>query len=298
MRSYVSRSVGLLAVAVAVATVISCAEQNGESESASAVAIDADDIGGVVTSAQGPEAGVWVVAETQSLPTPFVRMVVTDDQGQYVLPDLPDASYEVFVRGYGLVDSARVQAMPGQTLNLDAVVAPDAAAAAEVYPAAWWFALADLPDGELSQRDLANGIRGCLNCHQLGNKATREIPDSILSRADSSLVAWDERTRMGPAGAGMGANFQRLGAQRELFADWTDPEAVFHKLKELSRGQPCDFTGIRDYRMIDECGGIQWPFPDCSHHAERDGYFDSKIWKLSGVVRTPLTLSLPTGGKG
>jgi len=220
MRSYVSRSVGLLAVAVAVATVISCAEQNGES--ASAVAIDADDIGGVVTSVQGPEAGVWVIAETTDLPTRFIRTVVTDDQGQYVLPDLPDASYEVFVRGYGLVDSARVQAMPGQTLDLDAVVAPDAAAAAEVYPAAWWFALADLPDGELSQRDLANGIRGCLNCHQLGNKATREIPDSILSRADSSLVAWDERTRMGPAGAGMGAGFQRLGAQRELFADWTD----------------------------------------------------------------------------
>jgi len=209
MRSYVNRSVGLLAVAVAVATVISCAGENGES--ASAVAIDADDIGGVVTSAQGPEAGVWVVAETQSLPTPFARMVVTDDQGQYVLPDLPDASYEVFVRGYGLVDSARVQAMPGQTLDLDAVVAPDAAAAAEIYPAAYWLATMD--------QDLA----GCaLACHQMGTKRTREIPENITSTTASSLEAWDKRTAAGPMGQGMGAGFLRLGEERQAFADWTD----------------------------------------------------------------------------
>jgi assimilatory nitrate reductase catalytic subunit len=48
----------------------------------------------------------------------------------------------------------------------------------------------------------------------------------------------------------------------EMFADWSSPEAVFQKLKELSRDQPCDITGIRDYRMIDECGGIQWPFTE------------------------------------
>jgi assimilatory nitrate reductase catalytic subunit len=46
-----------------------------------------------------------------------------------------------------------------------------------------------------------------------------------------------------------------------LFQDWTDPEAVFQILKELSRGQPCDITGIDDYRMLDEHGGIQWPYP-------------------------------------
>ena len=89
-----------------------------------------DDIGGGVTSANGPEAGVWVIAETTDLPTKFARIVVTDDQGRYVVPDLPDASYEVFVRGYGLVDSARVTARPGQQLNLEASVAPDARTAA------------------------------------------------------------------------------------------------------------------------------------------------------------------------
>ncbi len=45
----------------------------------------------------------------------------------------------------------------------------------------------------------------------------------------------------------------------ELFRAWTSPEAVFHILKELSRSQPCDISGIPDYRAIDECGGIQWP---------------------------------------
>ena len=69
-----------------------------------AIPIDPDDIGGVVTSARGPEAGVWVIAETTDLPTKFVRIVVTDDQGRYVLPDLPKASYTVWARGYGLVD--------------------------------------------------------------------------------------------------------------------------------------------------------------------------------------------------
>src|SRR3989442_14940757 len=103
------------------------------------VAIDPDDIGGTVTSAKGPEAGVWVIAETTELPTKFARIVVTDDRGHYVLPDLPKANYNVWVRGYGLVDSAKVQAAPGKILNLTAVIAPDAKAAAEYYPASYWY---------------------------------------------------------------------------------------------------------------------------------------------------------------
>ena len=47
---------------------------------APAVAVDADDIGGVVTGPKGPEAGVWVIAETRDLGTPFNRTVVTDDR--------------------------------------------------------------------------------------------------------------------------------------------------------------------------------------------------------------------------
>ena len=88
------------------------------------VAIDADDIGGVVTGPNGPEAGVWVIAETTDLPTKFAKIVVTDDAGRYVVPDLPKAKYKVWVRGYGLVDSPKVDGEPGTQLNLTAVQAP------------------------------------------------------------------------------------------------------------------------------------------------------------------------------
>ena len=71
-----------------------------------AIRINYADMGGVVTGAHGPEAGVWVIAETTELPTRYAKIVVTDDQGRYVLPDLPKANYNVWVRGYGLVVSA------------------------------------------------------------------------------------------------------------------------------------------------------------------------------------------------
>ena len=47
----------------------------------------------------------------------------------------------------------------------------------------------------------------------------------------------------------------------EMFRDWTSSERVFQLLKLVSRGQPCDITGIRDYAHIDVAGGIQWPWP-------------------------------------
>src|SRR6059036_2796464 len=103
------RRVHLQVVAIAfVATVVfSLIGVQSQNTPQATVPIDPDDIGGVVTSAKGPEAGVWVIAETTDLPTRFARIVVTDDQGRYVIPDLPRASYQVFVRGYGLVDSPR-----------------------------------------------------------------------------------------------------------------------------------------------------------------------------------------------
>ena len=82
------------------------------------------DLGGVVTSPKGAEAGVWVIAEATDLPTKFVKIVVTDDQGRYLVPELPKANYNVWVRGYGLVDSPKVSSTPGKTLDLKAVLAP------------------------------------------------------------------------------------------------------------------------------------------------------------------------------
>src|SRR5438309_8958060 len=125
----------LLGMSVVVASPV---RLSGQQSTGAAVRIDNDDIGGVVTSANGPEAGVWVIAETTDLPTKFAKIVVTDDQGRYVLPDLPKANYNVWVRGYGLVDSEKVLSVPGKTLDLTAVIAPNGQAAAQYYPPNYW----------------------------------------------------------------------------------------------------------------------------------------------------------------
>jgi len=225
---------GLMAVASVVD--IQARQQNG-----GAIRIDNDDLGGVVTSAKGPEAGVWVIAETTDLPTRFIRSVVTDDRGRYVVPDLPKANYDVWVRGYGLVDSPKVRTAPGRMLNLTAVVAPDARAAAEYYPANYWYSLLQVPpksefpgtgpkgngfaEGMTSQAAFITRLKaaGCEVCHQMGNKATREIPKS-LGVFDSSMAAWDRRVQVGQAGGGMSNGFNVIGRQRALaiFADWSD----------------------------------------------------------------------------
>src|ERR1051325_10625615 len=193
----------------------------GAQRSGATIAIDPDDIGGLVSSSKGPEAGVWVIAETSELPTRFVRIVVTDDRGRYVLPDLPRANYQVFVRGYGLVDSARVAAKPGQHLDLHAVVAPDGRAAAQVYPANYWLSLMEIPTGEVSDKDVLLETKACYSCHQVGDVATRDISKNLGSYA-SSLDAWDHHVAVGPNGPAMTANFKRMGAQRKAYADWTD----------------------------------------------------------------------------
>jgi hypothetical protein len=136
--------IGMVAVGITVFVAASAVLLSGQQNAM--VRIDNDDIGGVVTSAKGPEAGVWVIAETTNLPTRFARMVVTDDQGRYVMPDLPKASYNIWVRGYGLIDSPKVRATPGKTLDLKAVAAPNDAAAAEYYPAIYWYSLLKSPD--------------------------------------------------------------------------------------------------------------------------------------------------------
>jgi hypothetical protein len=209
---------------------------------AGAVAVDSDDIGGVVTGARGPEAGVWVIAETRDLPTRLIKSVVTDDQGRYLVPDLPKGKYDVWVRGYGLTDSPKVQAVPGKILNLKAVPAPNARAAAEYYPAQYWLSLLEIPPKNdfpgtgskgngISERIKSQGewIRsivstdGCTGCHQMGNKATREIPRS-LGTFESSADAWDRRIQSGQAGGSMSARFTQVGRLRALamYSNWTD----------------------------------------------------------------------------
>ena len=205
------------------------------------ISVDADDIAGVVRSTKGPEAGVWVIAETKDLPTPYAKIVVTDDQGRYLLPDLPRANYSVFVRGYGLVDSPRVAGMLGKPLNLSAVLAPNDHAAAQIYPAGYWLSLLRIPEaGEFpgtgpqgnginpnikSQAEWVRLIKsgGCTACHQLGTKGTREIPKE-LGTFPSLQHAWERRLASGQAGAQMLNGINNMGKERALllFADWTD----------------------------------------------------------------------------
>jgi len=202
----------------------------------SAPGIDSDDIGGVVTGPRGPEGGVWVIAETKELGTRFIRIVVTDDDGRYVLPDLPKATYEVWVRGYGLADSPKTSTEPGRVVNLTALPAPNPVAAAQVYPAIYWYSMLKVPapdqfggksriPAKVTREQWLNDIKsnGCIGCHQLGNVATRTIPPE-LGKFPSSEQAWMRRVQAGQSGANMvNAMSNRLGGvPYKLFADWSD----------------------------------------------------------------------------
>jgi hypothetical protein len=220
-------SAALLAAPVA-------AQQSG------AINIAAGDLGGVVSGPKGPEAGVWVIAETTDLPTKFAKIVVTDDQGRYLIPDLPKANYRVWVRGYGLVDSAKVESAPGKRVDLTAVPAPSEAAAAEYYPGMYWYSLLKIPDKSQfpGTGDQGNGIaevmknqrywvdtlkNSCQSCHALGSKGVRTLSKD-LGDFKNSTDAWTRRVQSGQAMQNMAVTLGRFGAQKALtlFADWTD----------------------------------------------------------------------------
>ncbi len=199
---------------------------------AQAPAIDRDDIGGVVTSANGPEAGVWVIAETDDFDTRFARIVATDDRGRYVVPDLPPGTYQLWVRGYGLVDSGKTAAQPGATVNLAATTAPNAAAAARVYPAIYWYSMMKVPEAsELA--NLPGGVPqylasmrnlSCVGCHQLGQWSTRTIPSAFATEFGHGRDAWVRRIQSGQAGQQMlGAAMNQLGGVPvKYLGEWTE----------------------------------------------------------------------------
>ena len=225
---------------------------------ANAVSVDAEDIGGTVTSSKGPEAGVWVIAETTDLQTKFRKIVVTNDHGQYLLPDLPKATYKVWVRGYGLVDSPKVDATPGKSLDLEAVIAPTPQVAAQSYPANYWVSLLTIPKKSdfpmhvapppaipheehrvekgthgnapapfatviNTQAEWLFDLKGCWTCHQFGVKSTREIPAS-LGTFKTSALAWERFMSSSQAGASMVMEANKLGHDQAfgMYADWGD----------------------------------------------------------------------------
>jgi len=215
---------------VAAALLVAALPARLSAQQSTAVTVGEKDIGGVVTGPSGPEASVWVIAETKDLPTRFVKIVVTDDRGRYLVPDLPKANYSVWVRGYGLADSAKVQSEPGKTVNLTAQLAPNAAAAAQVYPAIYWYSMLKLPSKEQLPEKVTierylNGMKnnGCVGCHQMGNLATRTIPKA-LGEFKSSEEAWMRRLASGQAGNSMVNQLagELGGVPFRFFADWSD----------------------------------------------------------------------------
>jgi len=231
---------GAATIVFAVVLAAAPARLSAQQTTAGAVRIGDNDLGGTVSSANGPEAGVWVIAETTDLPTKFAKIVVTDDRGRYVMPDLPKANYNVWVRGYGLVDSPKVQTAPGKIVNLAATVAPNAAAAAQYYPAVYWYSMLKIPDkSQFSgpQRDenmpenltiqsqWVNIIKttNCIACHAIGTIGTRTIPKE-LGHFNSSAEAWERRIQSGQAMTGMVNAINRLDSKLafQFFGDWTD----------------------------------------------------------------------------
>ena len=221
------------------------------------IAVATNYIGGVVNGPSGPEAGVWVIAETSDLPTKFRKIVVTDDRGRFLVPDLPKGNYKIWVRGYGLVDSTPIVSAPGKTLSLKAVPAPDARAAAQIYPANYWYSLLQVPSAnefpflkperssapQRGRREngqasvLSGGIhnqaewlfatRTCTQCHQVGDKFTREIEPS-LGTFDSTTAAWDRRLKSGQRGPLMATALNQLPHDRALamLSSWSDQVAA------------------------------------------------------------------------
>lgn len=202
---------------------------------AETVAVHKTDIGGVVSGPHGPEAGVWVIAETHDLPTRYAKIVVTDGKGRYLVPDLPKAHYKVWVRGYGLIDSAKVDAVPGQHLNLTAVPAPNAAAAAQYYPAIYWYAMMKVPPASafggkgkipanITQQEWLTTIKNqqCVGCHQQGSLGTRTIP-AAFSKFKSGEEAWARRIQSGQSAPLMVGAMAKLDAlPLKYFGEWTD----------------------------------------------------------------------------
>ena len=196
-------------------------------------------IQGTVRSAVGAEAGVWVIAETKDLPTGLIKIVVTDDQGRYMLPELPAANYSVWVRGYGLADSKPVTAKPATAanapaVNLTAVKAKDAVEAAKVYPGSYWMqmleppAKAQFPLGTgASQQTLEGWMHSfkssCNFCHQLGNGITRELAHVFKAKPEfkTSTEAWDYRLQTGVRGSSMSTAASSLNRPfaLKMFAD-------------------------------------------------------------------------------
>jgi assimilatory nitrate reductase catalytic subunit len=88
-----------------------------------------------------------------------------------------------------------------------------------------------------------------------------------------------------------------------MFREWTSPEAVFQILKRLSKGRPCEITGIEDYAMVDRLGGIQWPLPEGAPEPEQerrlfaDGQYFTADGRAKFLFAQPRPVPEPTSAR-
>jgi hypothetical protein len=246
----------------------------------------AQEIRGVVTGAKGPEAGVWVIAETAGLPTKYAKVVVTDDKGRYLIPELPKAKYQVWVRGYGLADSQKVAASPGATVNLKVAPARSEKEAAEHYPGMYWYSMLQIPakDQFPGTGDKGNGVstniktqeqwvdtvkNACQSCHALGSHGMRTVPKTFQEKSASSVKAWARRTQAGQAMTNMATGLGYMGIDAALrnFADWTDRIAA----GELPFARPSRPQGVERNVVV-----TMWDFSTPRHYLH-DGISTSQL---------------------
>jgi len=272
----------LLALVCAISRPVAAGQQ-----AVAGLQVEKNSVGGVVVNANGakPEAGVWVIAETKSLPVPFRKIVVTDDQGRFLVPALPDGAYKLWVRGYGLKDSERVDAALGGQVKLQVASAATPQEAAKIYPASYWTSIIhppakdQLPAGYASQEQWLAGLRtGCNQCHQLGMTPTRRYTttddfDGIFQRNDAmgaaanrlgkellekTLAEWNTRIKAGevppapPRPTGMERNF----VVSEW--DWGAPESFIHDVVSTDKRNPSLYGNGKVYGADRTGGGRLW----------------------------------------
>ena len=262
------RARAVVVVAALVLLVGVAAWRSGGQAGLAAQAVPSDSfIAGVVLNKAGhsPEAGVWVIAETESLPTPYRRIVVTNDEGRFLVPDLPKGDYQIWVRGYGLRDSVPVQAAVGAKLSLNVTNARSPQEAAKIYPANYWLSLYEPPSKDELPKEytsrahwLGDMKTACITCHQIGADISRlwTRPDDWdevwkhlegMSRAadrlgretlKKSLAQWAARI---DAGAVPPAPPRPTGVERNIVLtewDWGTPEAYIHSTISTDKRNP------------------------------------------------------------
>ncbi len=255
----------------------------GGQQNVPGLTIDKSSIGGTVVNSNGgkPEAGVWVIAETKSLQTPFRKIVVTDDQGRYLVPDLPEATYELWVRGYGLKDSAKTPGARGAKVHLKVDNAATPQEAAKIYPASYWMAMIQPPPKEelparwTSQDEWLAALRnGCNHCHATGMPQTRIYTtardwDAMFQRAarmhgelealgkapvEKMLADWGSRIAAGEVPP---APPRPTGIERNVVVsswDWGADISFVHDLISTDKRNPTLYPYAKVYG-VDRTGG-------------------------------------------